>query len=84
MLLFQNAEKLTYFGVDQYHNKVVYAPARVASWLVHTMQYTNILVLPDLKTITRFRRLIAKGAIHNLPDDQARAKLIDDYPEYFI
>lgn len=84
MLLFKNKEKRTYFGVDQHRNRVVFAPASAARWLIYDMRYTEILVLPDYKTVQQFRKLIEKGVVANLPDDEARLKLINEYPELFI
>ena len=86
MLVFKNAEKDTHFIVR--NNRVEHVGDRTF-WTLH--EYSDlmgggmeILTLPDLKTVQKFRKLIETKVLENVPLEDAKTVLMDKYPEYFI
>jgi len=87
MLFFKNLEKGTTFFVDTVHNKVLFCT--IKEYLVFRkfkdcFNGIEYLSLPNLKTVHKFRKIVKTGVVHGMNEQQAKAYLIDQYPELFI
>ena len=87
MLFFKNVEKDTIFIVDTIQNKVLFCTNKD----YHTFNRfkdcfggIDCLLLPNLKTVHKFRKIVETGAVHSMNEQQAKAYFLNRYPELLI
>ena len=86
VVLFKNAEKGTYFFIDSVKGTANFVPYRAVNTFFVYKDYLEleVLTLPDYSTVQKFKRLIAKGALKDVPQNDIKKVILDSYPEYFI
>ena len=84
MLLFRNEAAGTYFTVNTIENKVVFAPGAVYRWVRKNYSSSLVLLLPNLDTVKRLRKIVETGVYHKLSADDLTIAIRNDYPELFI
>jgi hypothetical protein len=84
--LFKNAEKDTYFLVDPTTGTANHVTLKEVGVFFRYKEFFDLTVmeLPDYKTITQFKKLIAKGALKGVAKTEVASWLLQNYPEYFI
>lgn len=86
MLLFKNAESRKHFFINLETSVVVAIPLPVERFLKkHASAFDlHILVLPNYKTVTQFRKIIATGEYANTSTSELYSALMLTRPELFI
>ncbi|MCK5612131.1 hypothetical protein KAR91_60225 [Candidatus Pacearchaeota archaeon] len=87
MLLFTNSEKGTNFVLDNHNGEVTFATSRDMQTLTKFTKFVGgleYLVLPDYKTVVKFRNFVKTGVLKGVAMPELRSTLTNEYPEYFI
>lgn len=87
MLIFKNNASGNYFVVDNITGKVELLRASehvTFKKFSHFIGDVSYLTLADLPEVNKFRRVIAKGILEDVPLANTRDFLMTNYPEYFI
>lgn len=87
MLVFHNKHSGNYFLVDNTTGKVELLRERehiTFKKFAHFIGHIDYLVLKDLTEVNKFRRIITKGVLKDVPLAETRDYLVTHYPEYFI
>jgi hypothetical protein len=86
MLLFQNKESGIYFFVDLETSSIVAVPSQTSRlFLNHAKALElHILVLPNYKTLQKFKKLVKHNKYKNMKSSELHQTLIDMHPELFV
>ena len=87
MLVFKNKTSGNYFFVDNQKGTITFLRPKEYSVLHKFQSFIGTidhLTLPDLKTVNRFRSILKKGILKDVPLDDTKQFILSNYPEYFI
>lgn len=87
ILLFKNEASGNHFLVNHKDSKVVKLNLSAADVFIDYADFiggVDIISLPNLPTVRKFRKVVETGLLTNVPDDQLKATIYENYPEYFI
>lgn len=86
ILLFKNQDKNTYFFVDPTKGTASHVTYREVDVFFRYKDFLQlqILSLPDYKTVQQFQCIVKKSELKNIPINELKTHLLNNYPEYFI